>query len=199
MTLPADKKQPAKSAPFWVRLIRRVLTRVIVELVVLKSRLFGPPRVLLSGSPVNVGVLRRLGAQIGRGVRVHAPIVLHAGENGYRNLTIGDGCILNGNNYLDLSGRIVLEKGVSLGPGVVINTHNRFNYNEFLESVLASECGVRDVVIKEGTGIKANALIVMGVTIGKHSVVAGGAVVNRDIPDFSFAAGVPAVVKRSLR
>jgi maltose O-acetyltransferase len=39
----------------------------------------------------------------------------------------------------------------------------------------------------------------MGVTIGKHSVVAGVAVVNRDIPDFSFAAGVPAVVKRSLR
>ena len=54
------------------------------------------------------------------------------------------------------------------------------------------------MVIKEGPGIKANVLVVMGVTIGRKSVVAGGAVVNRDITDCSFAAGVPAVVKKSL-
>jgi len=84
---------------------------------------------------------------------------------------------------LDLSGRITLEKGVSLGPGVIIMTHNRYNYNPFLEDRLAHTCGIKDVLIKEGAGIKANALIVHGITIGKNAVVAGNAVVNRDVGD----------------
>ena len=187
-----------KGASLLKRCAQRVATRVTIELATLRALMFGPPRVLLYSSAVNVALLRRFGAQVGQGVRMHAPIVLHASEQGYGNLTIADGCILNGNNYLDLSGRILLERGVSLGPGVIINTHNRFNYNQFLEDVLASQCGVRGVTIGEGSGIKASTLIVMGVTIGKHCVVAGGAVVNRDIPDYSFAAGAPAAVKKSL-
>lgn len=179
-------------------MIRRIANRLLVEYVWLRSLLFGPPRVLSYPSAVNAAVLKRFGAVVGKGVRIYSPVTLHAAERGYGNLIVGDRVILNGNNYLDLSGRIILEQGSSLGPGVIINTHNRFNYNGFLETALAGECGVKDVTIGEGSGIKANALIVMGVTVGKNCVVAGGAVVNRDLPDCSFAAGIPAVVKRTI-
>ena len=105
---------------------------------------------------------------------------------------IGDNCVLNGNNFLDLKSKITLEKGVSLGPGVIIMTHNRYNHNAFLEEKLSHTCGIKDVLIKEGSGIKAGALIVHGITIGKNSVVGGNSVVNRDVPDNCFVAGVPA-------
>lgn len=155
-------------------------------------RFTGPPRVLTHDSKTNIRLLRHFGAHVGEGVRVHAPLILHEGERGFHNLVIGDGCILTGSNFLDLSGRVILEEGASLGPGVIVMSHNRFNYNPFLEKVLAHQCGVGDVVIKKGASIKAGAVLTMGVTVGESAVVAAGAVVNRDIAGKSFVAGVPA-------
>jgi acetyltransferase-like isoleucine patch superfamily enzyme len=183
------------------RLIARVRPwayRLTAARISLGAVLFGPPRLLRHHTAVNELVLRRFGAAVGQGVRLHAPITLHAAEDGYGNLVIGDDVILNGNNYLDLSGRIVLGNGVSLGPGVVINTHNWFNHNEFLETVLARDCGVRDVRIGDGTGVKANATVLMGVTIGVNCVIARGTVVNRDVPDRSFVADVAKTVRSRI-
>lgn len=46
--------------------------------------------------------------------------------------------------------------------------------------------------------IYSGAIVVPGVTIGHHSVIAAGAVVTSDVEPYSFAAGVPArVIKRS--
>ena len=169
------------------------------RLVILKYKLLGPPRILTFSRGTNLELLKAFGATIGENVRIYSPVVLHAAPEGYSNLTIGDNCLLNGNNYLDLAAKITLEKGVSLGPGVTIMTHNRYNFNPFLEDRLAHTCGKKDVLIKEGSGIKAGALITMGVTIGKNSVVAGGAVVNRDVSDNAFVAGVPARLVKELK
>lgn len=50
----------------------------------------------------------------------------------------------------------------------------------------------KKTLVKEGASIGANATIVCGNTIGKFALVASGAVVTRDIPDYAVAAGVPA-------
>jgi acetyltransferase-like isoleucine patch superfamily enzyme len=42
--------------------------------------------------------------------------------------------------------------------------------------------------------IGANTGVTDGVTVGDHAVVAMGAVVTRDVPDWAIVAGVPAVV-----
>ena len=47
--------------------------------------------------------------------------------------------------------------------------------------------------MKEGASIGANATIVCGHTIGKYAMVAAGAVVTKDVPDYALVAGVPAV------
>jgi acetyltransferase-like isoleucine patch superfamily enzyme len=161
--------------------------------------LTGPPRILHYSQDFNLKILRAFGAQIGqRSVRIHSPITLHEAENGYHNLIIHDGCIINGNNFLDLSEKIILEKGVSLGPGVIIMTHNSYNRNEYLIKELQHTCGKKSVLIKEGSGIKAGAVIVMGVTIGCNAVVAANAVVNRDVEDYSMVAGIPAKVIKTF-
>jgi len=57
------------------------------------------------------------------------------------------------------------------------------------ESMLSARpCGIRDALIGY------NAIILSGVTIGRGSVVAAGAVVTRDVPRYSIVAGVPAAV-----
>ena len=181
--------------PHWVARLGYYWRRMELRILLLRARLLGPPRVLAYDSNTNVAILRAFGARIGaRNVRVHAPLVLHGAEDGYANLTIGDGCILNGNVYLDLAGRITLEEGVSLGPGTIVMTHNRFNSNPLLEERLAHQCGVADVLFQSGSGIKAGAIVTRGVTIGANSVIAAGAVVTRDVESLSLVAGIPAKV-----
>lgn len=177
---------------------KEVMYGVRKRIIVLFFKMIGPPRILWFSQKMNEDILRAFGAHVGKNVIILSPITLHHSDEGYDNLAIHDNCVLNGNNYLDLAARVILEKGVSLGPNVTIMSHNRYNYNSFLEDRLVHTCGKKDVLIKEGSGIKAGALITMGVTIGKNSVIAGGAVVNRDIPDNSLAAGIPAKVIKEI-
>jgi acetyltransferase-like isoleucine patch superfamily enzyme len=48
------------------------------------------------------------------------------------------------------------------------------------------------VVINDGASIEAGAICVAPVIIGKHSVIAAGAVVIQDVKDFEIVQGVPA-------
>jgi len=178
--------------------VRKTLNLLLKASMIIVFKIVGPPRILRYGSPVNAAILRAFGADIGEDVMVYSPVVIHNAADGYANLTMKDHCVLLGYNFLDLTSRITLEKGVSLGPGVTVMTHNEYNDNAFLVEHLAHTVGKKPVLIKEGTGVKAGTLIVHGVTIGSNSVIGGGAVVNRDIPDHCFAAGVPARVVKEI-
>lgn len=49
-------------------------------------------------------------------------------------------------------------------------------------------------LIKRGASIGANATIVCGHTIGSYAMVAAGAVVTKDVPDYALVAGVSAQI-----
>ena len=57
----------------------------------------------------------------------------------------------------------------------------------------------REIRIDDDVWIGANAVITAGVHIGSHSVVAAGAVVTKDVPEYSVVAGVPAKVIKTIR
>jgi len=175
-------------------LVREMQYRVLY----LWSRLMGPPRVLAYHMDINVRLLRAFGAKVGENTRLVSPITLSNIWDGYRNLTIGDDVAFNGGTFLDLVNRITIERGASLGPNVIVMTHNAFNKNRFLESRLPRLVGDKPVVIGAGAGIKAAAVILHGVTIGEEALVAGGSVVARNVPRRTYVSGVPAVVRRNL-
>ncbi|MEI6420849.1 MAG: N-acetyltransferase, partial [Lentisphaerota bacterium] len=50
-------------------------------------------------------------------------------------------------------------------------------------------------VFKRGTTIGANATVVCGITLGRYSFIAAGAVVAKDVPDYALMMGVPAKQK----
>ena len=52
----------------------------------------------------------------------------------------------------------------------------------------------KDIVIEEDVWIGCNVTLLSGVTIGRGSTIAAGAVVNKDIPPYCIAGGVPARV-----
>jgi acetyltransferase-like isoleucine patch superfamily enzyme len=167
----------------------------ILQSAILTSwyKLFGPPRILRFNRKLNATILRAFGANISNNyVRIDSPITFHHAKNGYANLTVSDGCVIGGNNYLDLHSRITLEKGVSLGAGAIIMTHNGFNSNPVLEKKLDHLIGSEDVLIKAGASIKAGALIFKGVTIGENALVTAGSLVTSDVPPEHFAMGAPA-------
>ena len=54
------------------------------------------------------------------------------------------------------------------------------------------------VVIGDGSWLGTNAVVLPGVTIGRHVAVGAGSVVTGDLPDNSVAAGVPARIIKTL-
>jgi acetyltransferase-like isoleucine patch superfamily enzyme len=56
----------------------------------------------------------------------------------------------------------------------------------------------KDIILSDDVWIGANAAILPGVHVGRHSVIGAGVVVTKDIPDFVVAVGVPAKIIRNI-
>ena len=125
------------------------------------------------------------------------------------NARIGDGCIVGRGAYVGpgvVIGRncklqnyalvyepAVIEDGVFIGPAVVF-TNDQFPRAVTPDGRLKTAADWHPVGVMVGTGasIGARAVCVAPVLIGRWAMVAAGAVVTRDVPDFAIVAGIPA-------
>jgi acetyltransferase-like isoleucine patch superfamily enzyme len=112
-------------------------------------------------------------------------------------IQIGNNVHIGRNNILGARKSIILEENVLIGPHVMIGDHSH-RYEDVdipVKMQEATEAG--PVRIGRDSWIGANVFILPNVTIGRHAIIGANAVVNRDIPPFSVAVGVPArVIKR---
>lgn len=95
------------------------------------------------------------------------------------NVKIGANSRIEGSAYIPPLTRI--GKGVFIGPAVVI-TNDPYPMTKKMVGV----------TIKDGAIICGGSMLKAGVTIGKNSVVAMGAVVTKDVPPGVVVMGVPA-------
>jgi acetyltransferase-like isoleucine patch superfamily enzyme len=93
------------------------------------------------------------------------------------------------------SGEIHLAEGVVLGHNTMLVTgRHAFDAGLLLpESEQVPEHGY-DITVGRGSWIASGAIVLGGVRVGEHAIVAAGAVVTRDVPDGAVVAGVPARV-----
>ena len=100
------------------------------------------------------------------------------------NVKIGNGVRIQ--NNVSVYEGVELEDNVFCGPSCVFTNvlvprahfpvHGQYN----------------KTLVKEGASLGANCTIVCGHTIGRGAMIAAGAVVTKDVPDFALMAGVPA-------
>ena len=103
------------------------------------------------------------------------------------NVVVGNDCKIQ--NNVSIYEGVELEDGVFCGPSCVF-TNDLTPRARFPKG----SANYKKTLIKEGASIGANATIVCGHTIGRCAMVAAGAVVTKDVPDYALVAGIPAKV-----
>jgi acetyltransferase-like isoleucine patch superfamily enzyme len=108
-------------------------------------------------------------------------------------LILGHGVVVNDGVRFDCTCSIRVGERGMIGYGVVISdSHFHGLYDREMRPT------GKPVVLEDDVWIAANAMLFSGVTVGQGSVVAGGAVVRRDVPPFTVVVGNPARVAQSL-
>lgn len=120
---------------------------------------------------------------------------LYCCENDGRSasLSIGEGCVFGYNNHITAVSQVVIGNSVLTANNVYISD-NIHSYEDVTLPIMHQPVRFkREVVIGDGSWIGENVCII-GAHVGKNCVIGANAVVTSDIPDYSVAVGIPAVV-----
>lgn len=126
---------------------------------------------------------RLTGKNIDDSFRMFPPFYTDFGKN----ITIGRDVFINSGCHFQDQGGITIGDGSLIGHNVVLAT-----INHDLSPLKNRENHYAPIVIEDHVWIGSNATILPGVTIGRWSVVAAGAVVRKNVPPFTVVGGVPA-------
>ena len=161
-------------------------------------------------------------------VRLLAPLYQHRGKHSvvyrsarmdtppYRKFWLGDYSVVEANACINnamgdviigdhtriglhntIIGPVTIGSHVNLAQGITVTALNH-NFDDTERRTDEQGVSVTQVTIGDDCWIGANAVILPGVTVGSHSVIAAGAIVTKDVPPQSLAAGVPAKVIKSI-
>lgn len=142
-------------------------------------------------------VYKRCMKHCGKGVRLRP---MSSDIKGLQNLCIDDGTsIPKGSTFYCTEASLTIGKKVIFGPRPTIITgdHRIDVVGKHLIDVTIIEKlpeNDRPVVIEDGCWVGANVTILKGVTIGRGSIIAAGAVVTKSCPPYSIIGGIPAKV-----
>ena len=139
------------------------------KLTRLRNRLRGL-MIRVNPNPFRVAQLwRKLGVQIGEGTCIYRDVIISSGSE---PIKIGKNCVLTGCAILAHDASTNQSLGIKYGdPSITM-----------------------PVVIGDDCFIGYGSIILMGVTIGRGSIVGAGAVVTKDVPSDSVVAGNPAKI-----
>jgi acetyltransferase-like isoleucine patch superfamily enzyme len=136
---------------------------------------------------------------------------------GHRNIVYGDTILVRSTfgDYTYVGGQVKIQyanvgrycsiaEGVKIGLGIhplhLDSTHPAFYSpqshwkDEINPTYIEGFEEYKEINIGDDVWIGTNAIIMDGVTIGNHAVVAAGAVVTKDVPEYAVVGGVPAKI-----
>jgi acetyltransferase-like isoleucine patch superfamily enzyme len=145
--------------------------------------------------------------RIGEGTRIWAYTHVMPDVPIGTDCNIGDHCFIEsgatiGNQVTIKNGNMVwegvhLEDGVFVGPLVVFTNdlHPRSPRLPQVQQRYADRGWLQATVIKHGASLGAGSVILAGITIGEFCMVGAGSIVNRSLPPYALAVGLPARVR----
>lgn len=132
---------------------------------------------------------KRVVAKMGKNVNIERRAVFGPAVEIGDNSGIGINC--------EVYGPVKIGNNVMMGPEVVIYTSGHKHDRVDIPMVEQGNEDVRPVTIGNDVWIGRRAIIMPGVVIGDGCIIGAGAVVTKDVPDYSIVGGVPAkVVKK---
>lgn len=127
-------------------------------------------------------VLRFCGARLGRGSTIHIGCRFFS----VKNLELGEDSIIGHGAFLDGRDVIIIGNHVDIASDVMVyNSEHDIEAEDFKTHNAPVEIG--DYVF-----IGPRVIILPGVRVGRGAVIAAGAVVTKDVPEFTIVGGIPA-------
>ena len=175
----------------------------MTEQTVIEQAIQIHPEQLLRAATVHPSAEVAADVQIGAGTRIWHQVQIR------EHAVLGCNCIVGKNVYIDSGVRIgnnvkiqnnallyhgaTIEDGVFIGPQVCL-TNDRVPRAITPDGALKSDSDwvVGETHIGYGASLGAGSIILPGISIGRFAMVAAGAVVTHDVPDYALVAGVPA-------
>lgn len=141
------------------------------------------------------------GALIGDGTRIWHFSHVSAGAIIGRHCNIGQNVFIA--NGVKIGDYVKIQNNVSVYEGVVLEDYVFCGPSMVFTNVRTPRCEyprntTKDYItttVKRGASIGANATIICGTTLGKYAFVGAGAVVTKDVPDYSMVYGNPAQIQ----
>ena len=134
--------------------------------------------------------------QIGEGTKIWHFCHVQRGARIGKNCSLGQN--VNIGNNVKIGNGVRIQNNVSVYEGVELEDNVFCGPSCVFTNVLVPRAHYpvhgqyQRTLVKEGASLGANCTIVCGHTIGRGAMIAAGAVVTRDVPDFALMAGVPA-------
>ena len=132
---------------------------------------------------------RLVGYRVDDGFRLFPPVYTDFGKN----IKIGKDVFVNSGCCFQDQGGVTLGDGCLVGHNVVFATLDHDKRPGRRGDMTAAP-----IVVGKDVWIGAHATILKGVTIGDGAIIAAGAVVTRDVPPNTIAAGVPARIVKTI-
>lgn len=132
---------------------------------------------------------------VGTNFRCAPSFCIHSGQ---QSVKIGNHCsLVDGLINAGPTAAVTIEDYVFFGHGVKIlaRGHDHTYTNEQRQTIITG----KPITIKEGAWIASGAIILAGVTVGQHAVVAAGSIVTKDVPAYTIVAGNPARIIKKIK
>ena len=170
-----------------------------VQLKCRRKMIFNGTAILEDG--VKIDALSKGGIEVGEGFSLGrnsiiecTGVIRELGEK----LTIGKNVGIAANAFISMRGPVEIGDDTIFGPNVAIHAENH-NFDDINKPIRLQGATRKGIRIGKDCWIGSGVKILDGVTIGNGCIIAAGAVVNKDIPDYSIAGGVPAKVIKNRK
>ena len=132
-------------------------------------------------------ILKSLIKECGDNVRIGCNVtIVH-----WHELSLGSNISIHDNCYIDGAGSLIIKNNVSIAHNSSILTTNH-SWQDKLIPIKYNAVTLQKVIINDDVWVGCACRILAGVEIGSRSVIASGAVVNKNVLSNSIYAGVPA-------